>query len=210
MIIKRLVVGGWRANCYIVGSEATKQGLIIDPGDEENSILKAVKELGLDIKVLVATHGHIDHIGAIGELKHAIGASVAIHRSDSTALQGDGRFFWGQYFGPPMHADRLLQEGDAVSVSDINFTVINTPGHTYGGICLYGHGMVFTGDTLFHNSIGSSGIGTGTRSELLDSIINKIMVLPPETVIYPGHGSPTTVEAERKNNPYIRLDRYYR
>jgi glyoxylase-like metal-dependent hydrolase (beta-lactamase superfamily II) len=184
--------------------------LIIDPGDEERNILKALKETGLEIKMLVATHGHIDHIGAIGKLKRAIGAPVAIHKSDSTALQGDGRFFWGRYFGPPMQADRLLQEGDTIDVADLHFRVINTPGHTYGGICLYGHGLLFTGDTLFRNSIGSSGIGTGTRSQLLDSIIDKLMVLPPDTIIYPGHGSQTTVEAERKNNRYLRLDRYYR
>jgi hydroxyacylglutathione hydrolase len=209
LIIKRVVVGGWRANCYIVGSEITHQGLIVDPGDEENDILSEVRQTGLEIKVLVATHGHIDHIGAIGRLRKALGASVAIHQSDSSALQGDGRFFWGEHFGPPMHPDRLLKDGDTIDVSEIHFKVINTPGHTYGGICLYGHGMLFTGDTLFHNSIGSSGIGTGTRSQLIDSIINRLMVLPPETVIYPGHGSQTTVEAERKNNPYIKPDRYW-
>jgi hydroxyacylglutathione hydrolase len=210
LIIKRVVVSGWRANCYIVGSEITHRGFIIDPGDEEHSILAAVKEAGLEIKILVATHGHIDHIGAIGRLKNILEAPVAIHKSDSTALQGDGRFFWGLTYGPPMPADRLLQEGDAIDVDDLHFKVINTPGHTYGGICLYGHGILFTGDTLFHNSIGSSGIGTGTRSQLLESINDKLMVLPPETVIYPGHGSQTTVEAERKNNPHIHLDRYWR
>ncbi len=210
MLIHKLVVGGWRANCYIVGSEATRQGLIIDPGDQEHDILIEVRETGLDIRALVATHGHIDHIGAIARLKKALGAPILIHKHDASALQGDSRFFWAQTFGPPIHADRLLQEGDIIEVSDLRFQVINTPGHTYGGICLYGHGMVFTGDTLFRNSIGSSGIGTGTRAELMESIIDKLMTLPPETLIYPGHGSSTTVEAERKNNPYISPDRYYK
>jgi glyoxylase-like metal-dependent hydrolase (beta-lactamase superfamily II) len=205
-----VVVGGWRANCYIVGSEAAKQGLIIDPGDDENHILSAVRESGLGIKLLVATHGHIDHIGSIGVLKKALGAAVAIHKSDATALQGDGRFFWGESYGPPLYPDRLLAEGDTIDVAELHFQVINTPGHTYGGICLYGHGVLFTGDTLFHNGIGSSPIGTGTRAQLINSIIDKLMVLPPETVIYPGHGSQTTVEAERKNNPYINPDRYWR
>jgi hydroxyacylglutathione hydrolase len=203
--VNRLVVGVWKANCYIVSSETTKQGFIIDPGDAPDTILRSIKDLGVEIKVLVATHGHIDHIGAIGRLKKATGASVAIHHDDATALQGDGRFFWGMAYGPPMHADRLLQEGDAINVSDLHFKVINTPGHTYGGICLYGHGAVFTGDTLFRRSIGSSGIGTGSHAELLDSIIDKLMALPPETVIYPGHGSSTTVDAEMKSNPYIRM-----
>ena len=205
MKVKRLVVGMWKANCYIVTAETAKEGLIIDPGDAADSILNGVKELGVEIKVLVATHGHIDHIGAIGRLKKATGASVAIHRSDSSALQGDGRFFWGMAYGPPLYPDRLLEDGDTINVADLHFTVINTPGHTYGGICLYGQGAVFTGDTLFHRSIGSSGIGTGTRTELIDSIIDKLMVLPPETIIYPGHGSQTTVAAELKTNPYIHM-----
>jgi hydroxyacylglutathione hydrolase len=210
LIVKKVVVGGWRANCYIVGSETAKQGFILDPGDDERDILKAVKESGLEIKLLVATHGHIDHIGSIGEIRKALNAPIAIHQSDASALQGDGRFFWAETFGPPIHADRLLEEGDAIDVADLHFNVINTPGHTYGGICLYGHGVLFTGDTLFRNGVGSSPIGTGTRAQLLDSIIDKLMVLPPDTVIYPGHGSQTTVEAERKNNPHINPGRYYR
>jgi glyoxylase-like metal-dependent hydrolase (beta-lactamase superfamily II) len=205
LIIRKLVLGAWRANCYIVGSENSHQGLIIDPGDGPDEILFAVKNSGLEIKALVATHGHIDHIGAIGSLKRALGAPVMIHQQDSTALQGDGRFFWGLHFGPPMKADRLLQDGDNIDLSDLHFEVINTPGHTYGGICLYGHGMVFTGDTLFRKGIGSSGIGTGTRAQLLNSIIDKLMVLPPQTVIYPGHGSQSSVAEEIKSNPYIHL-----
>jgi hydroxyacylglutathione hydrolase len=203
LIVKRLVVGGWRANCYIVGSSSARQGLIIDPGDEASVILSGVKSSGLDIKLLVATHGHIDHIGAIGVLKKVLAASVAIHEDDSTALQGDGRFFWGQRFGPPMQADRLLVEGDVIEVADLHFEVINTPGHTYGGICLYGHGALFTGDTLFHHSIGSSGIGTGTHTDLLDSITDKLLVLPPETIVYPGHGSQTTIGEEKRANRHI-------
>ncbi len=210
MIVKKIVVGGWKANCYIVSSESTQQGFIIDPGDGEHHILSAVREAGLEIKLLVATHGHIDHIGSIGELKKALHVPVAIHRSDAAALQGDGRFFWAETFGPPIHADILLKEDDSIDVADLHFKVINTPGHTYGGICLYGHGALFTGDTLFRNSIGSSPIGTGTRSQLIDSIIEKLMVLPANTIIYPGHGSQTTVEAEKKNNPYINPDRYWR
>jgi hydroxyacylglutathione hydrolase len=204
LIVRKLVLGAWRANCYIIGPENGREGLIVDPGDEPDEILLAVKNSGLTIRALVATHGHIDHIGAIGRLKRALGAPVMIHAEDASALQGDGRFFWGQRFGPPMQADRLLQDGDSITVADLEFEVINTPGHTYGGICLYGQGAVFTGDTLFHRSIGSSGIGTGTRSQLLRSIEERLMVLPPETIIYPGHGSQSTVAEEIRSNPYIQ------
>jgi hydroxyacylglutathione hydrolase len=203
LIVRRLVVDDWRANCYIVGSESSRQGFIIDPGDEANAILAAVKESGLKIQLLAATHGHIDHIGAIGSLKKALDVPVLIHRSDSTALQGDGRFFWGRTFSPPIHADRLLEDGDIITVADLKFTVINTPGHTYGCVCFYGEGALFTGDTLFRHSIGSSGIGTGTRGQLMQSIYDKLLVLPPETVIYPGHGSPSTIAEEKANNPYL-------
>jgi hydroxyacylglutathione hydrolase len=203
LIIKRIVVGDWKANCYVVGSETSKQGLIIDPGDDEIEILGAVKETGLKIQVLAATHGHIDHIGAIGVLKKVLNAQVAIHRSDSAALQGDSRFFWGRTFGPPIQADRLLVEGDIIAVAELQFTVINTPGHTYGGICLYGEGALFTGDTLFRHSVGSSGIGTGTRAQLMSSIYEKLLVLPPETIIYPGHGTATTIGEEKANNPSL-------
>jgi hydroxyacylglutathione hydrolase len=205
LIVRRVIVGAWRANCYIIGSETSGQGLILDPGDESDDILSAVQNSGLKIKILVATHGHIDHIGAIGTLKRTLAVPVAIHQSDATALQGDGRFFWGRSFGPPMNADRILNDGDIIDVADLHFEVINTPGHTFGGICLYGHGALFTGDTLFHHSIGSSGIGTGTRAQLLNSINDKLMVLPPETVVYPGHGSQTTIGEEKKGNRYIRM-----
>lgn len=204
MIVKKIVVGAWRANCYIVGSEFTRKGLIIDPGDESDKILGAVKRCGIKIELLVATHGHIDHIGAISILNQALAVPVAIHQADSTALQGDGRFFWGRYFSPPIYADRILNDGDIINIDDLHFEIINTPGHTFGGICLYGHGALFTGDTLFHHKIGSSGIGTGTRTQLLNSIIDRLMVLPQETIIYPGHGSQTTIGEEHKGNRYIQ------
>lgn len=203
LIIEKLVVGDWRANCYIIGGESAGECLIIDPGDSPDRIAAAVREKGWQVKLLVATHGHIDHIGAIGELKKAFGAPVVIHRQDASALQGDGRFFWGRTFGPPIKADRLLDDGDLLETAGLSFKVINTPGHTLGGICLYGHGLLFTGDTLFRSSIGSSNIGTGTRPQLVRSIMEKLLSLPPETVVYPGHGSSTTIGDEQKHNPFL-------
>ena len=135
------MVGAWRANCYIVASENTGEAIIIDPGSDPGSILEEVKTNRWKIKWLVATHGHIDHIGAIGHLNAVLNAPVAIHAQDASALQGDSRFFWGEPYGPPLKADRLLAEGDIIKVAEIRFQIINTPGHTLGGICLYGHGI---------------------------------------------------------------------
>ena len=209
MITHKIVVGPWRANCYIVVSEKTSEGFILDPGDNPQAILEAVKTNSWKIKLLVATHGHIDHIGAIGHLNVVLNAPVAIHSQDASALQGDTRFFWGEPFGPPMKADRLLAEGDIIKVAELRFQVINTPGHTQGGICLYGHGVLFTGDSLFRSNVGSSNIGTGTRRQMIKSILEKLMNLPEETIIYPGHGSATTIKEEKVNNPRLYANDYY-
>jgi hydroxyacylglutathione hydrolase len=203
LIIKKVVVGAWRANCYIVASESNREGFILDPGDNPRAILETVRENDFKIKWLVASHGHIDHIGAIGHLNAVLNAPVAIHAQDAAALQGDSRFFWGEPFGPPLKADRLLAEGDILKVADLRFLVLNTPGHTLGGICLFGHGLVFTGDSLFRGNIGSSNIGTGTRPQLIKAILEKLFSLPPETIVYPGHGSTTTIQDEIRHNPYL-------
>jgi hydroxyacylglutathione hydrolase len=203
LIIKKLVIGVWRANCYFVVSESTHEGFIIDPGDNPQAILDIVEDHCWKIKWLVATHGHIDHIGAIGRLNAVLNAPVAIHTQDASALLGDSRFFWGEPFGPPLKADRLLTEGDIIKVADMRFQIINTPGHTLGGICLYGHGTLFSGDTLFRGCIGSSNTGAGTQPQLIRSIIEKLLSLPPETVVYPGHGSTTTIAEEKRHNPFL-------
>jgi len=206
VIIKRLEVGPFASNCYIVGSESTKEGLIIDPGDEAGEILKSVKDLGLDIKIIVLTHGHIDHIGALKEVKEATGAEVAIHTDDAQSLHGGGQSLgalFGLSYGAPPSPDRLLKGGDSIDIGDLHFMVLHTPGHTPGGICLLGHGMVFTGDTLFNYGIGRTDLG-GSYSQLMNSIHTKLMVLPDDTTVYPGHGPETTIGAERQGNPFLR------
>jgi len=209
VILKKLVVGPFAANCYIVGSELTKEGVIIDPGDEARHILKKVKDLQLDIKVIVLTHGHIDHVGGVKEVKEATGAEVAIHTDDAKSISGqEGRLISmlvsGLSYPAPSSPDRLLNGGDSIDIGDLNFLVLHTPGHTPGGICLLGNGVVFTGDTLFNYGVGRTDLPGGSHSQLMNSLHTKLMVLPDETIVYPGHGPETTIGAERRGNPYLR------
>ncbi len=202
MIIKRAIVGPFASNCYVVGSEATKDGMIIDPGADAREILSNVNQL--DIKIIVLTHAHVDHIGAVNEVKKATGAQIAVHSADAQLLQGQrGGTIFGFSQSLPS-AERLLQGGDTIDIGDLRFLVLHTPGHTAGGICLLGGGVVFSGDTLFNYGIGRSDFPGGSYGQLLNSIHTKLMILPDSTVVYPGHGPETTIGAERRGNPFLR------
>lgn len=204
MILKKLVVGPFASNCYIVGSELTKEGMIIDPGEGAKQILKGVESLELDIKFIVITHGHIDHIGALTGVKEATGAEVCIHAKDAKYLQERPLITAFGPFPDSPPPDRLLEGGDSIDVGDLHFLVLHTPGHSPGGICLLGHGMVFTGDTLFNYGIGRTDFPDGSHSRLMNSIHAKLMVLPDDTIVYPGHGPETTIGTERGANPFLR------
>ena len=204
MILKNLVVGPLAANCYIVGSESSKEGMIIDPGDEAKAILEKVKDLGLEIRSIVLTHGHIDHIGALKEVKEATGAEVAIHTDEAKSLQGQPlSTLLGLSHPTPPPPDRLLQDGDSMDIGDLHFSVLHTPGHSPGGICLLGEGVVFSGDTLFNYGIGRTDLPGGSYSQLMNSLHTKLMVLPDNTAVYPGHGPDTTIGTERRENPFL-------
>ena len=204
MIVNKLVVGPFASNCYIVGSESGKEGIIVDPGDEAEMILKKVEDLGLNIKLIVLTHGHVDHIAAVKEVKEATNAEVAIHNDDAESLhsQSSGALFGFSYQTLPP-ADRLLKGGDSIDVGGLHFLVVHTPGHSPGSICLLGQGVVFTGDTLFNFGIGRYDLLGGSYRQLMDSIHTKLMILPDNTVVYPGHGPDTTIGTERKGNPFL-------
>ncbi|MBA7623932.1 hypothetical protein ES703_31332 [subsurface metagenome] len=205
MIVEKLVVGPFASNCYIVGSQSNKGGMIIDPGDEAKQILKRVKDLELDIKFIVLTHGHIDHTGALKEVREVTGAKVAIHGDDAKSLKNQlVAIAFGLSYPTPPRPDRLLKGGDSLDVGGLHFEVLHTPGHTPGGICLLGEGVVFSGDTLFNYGVGRTDLPGGSSSQLMNSIQTKLMVLPDNTVVYPGHGSDTTIGAERTGNPFLR------
>ena len=208
MILKELVVGMFGSNCFIVGSESDKKGIIIDPGADASAIMNAVREAGLSIELIVATHNHVDHVGALRQVKEATGAPYAVHEADTESLMPDvfGRMLgvmMSRSLKAPPKPDRLLRDGDVIEVGDLKFSVLHTPGHTPGGISLRGDGLVFSGDTLFNFGIGRTDLSGGDYATLMNSIVTKLMGLPDETVVYPGHGPKTTIGAERRMNAFL-------
>jgi glyoxylase-like metal-dependent hydrolase (beta-lactamase superfamily II) len=205
MIIERLVVGMLQSNCYVVGCEDTKAGIIIDPGGDAPSILNKVEQLGLSIKYIVNTHGHIDHIAANRPLKEATGAMIAIHHADAEYLITDqgqfARMLGVLSPGPP--ADVLLEEGDDIVFGDDSLHVIHTPGHSSGSISLAADGVVFCGDTLFAMGVGRVDLPGGDWETLIQSIKNQLFTMPDTTTVYTGHGPPTTIGREKSSNPWF-------
>jgi hydroxyacylglutathione hydrolase len=208
MIVQGLEVGMFMSNCYIVGSDQTHDGMIIDPGAESGRILETAQDLGLSVKLIVATHVHADHIGAVAKVKEATGADYAVHESAGgkkgaqAVNQMLGSMLGGSFRAPPQ-PDRLLREGDVVEVGELGFTVIHTPGHSPEGICLYGHGVLLCGDTLFNLSIGRTDFPGGDYEQLMHNIHTKLMTLPDETRVLCGHMAETTIGFERNRNPFV-------
>lgn len=205
MILKTLAVGPFAANCYILATETAAEGIIIDPGDEASVILQNVSTLGLNIKHIILTHGHIDHVGALKDTKEATGADIAIHTEDAPALSKDlvNRMFGLTYPKPPP-PDRLLGDGDIISFADISLKVLHTPGHSPGSICLLMNDHLFSGDTLFSGSIGRSDLPGGDYTKLMHSLKTKLLMLPDDIRVYPGHGPTTTIGGERRQNPFLQ------
>ena len=206
--VKILTVGPFAANCYIVGSTSTKQGMIIDPGADADVIMRTVQETGLSISVIVITHAHMDHVGALREVQQKSSAQFAIHEAEkgfvfSTPMRMLTSIGVSPVKSPP-RADTLLKDGDLIDLGDLHFEVLYTPGHSSGGICLSGHGVVFSGDTLFKFGIGRTDFPGMSHERLMYSIREKLMVLPDETIVYPGHGPPTTIGDERRGNPFLQ------
>lgn len=207
MKIVSLTVGPIMENCYIIYDEQSLEGIIVDPGDEAGRILETVHNLNLTIKYIVNTHGHADHIGANKELGEKLQAKLAIHANDAAMLTDPqlnlsvagymGRIIISQ------PADILLHEKDIISFGNCRFKVIHTPGHTPGGICLVGEGIVISGDSLFAGSIGRTDFPTGSLTDLVSSLKEKIMTLDPAMQVFPGHGGTSVIGWEKQNNPYL-------
>jgi len=205
VIIEKLEPIPFAANTYVVGDETKKEGMIIDPGADALNILKKADNLRIKIKFIVLTHRHGDHLGALKQAKEGTRAEVAIHAYDAEYFKSGVQFAMISRLTLqiPPSIDRLLKDGDRLDIGDLHFTVLHTPGHTAGGICLLGDGVIFTGDTLFNFGIGRYDLPGGDGYQLMHSIHKKLMVLPDNTTVYPGHGPETTIGTERLGNPFL-------
>lgn len=205
MILEAHVVGPLQVNSFIVGCESSKEALVIDPGEEGERILAHLAALGLQLKMIINTHGHFDHVGANHLLMEKSGAELLIHSADAELLPKAKEH--GRKYGldvrvsPP--PNQLLQGGETLSVGTLKIQVIATPGHTPGGISLLIGDHLFSGDTLFADSVGRTDLPGGDHKTLVASIRKGLFVLPDATIVHPGHGPDTTIGREKKLNPYV-------
>jgi hydroxyacylglutathione hydrolase len=204
LIIRKLVVGPYASNCYVLGDEATKQGMIIDPGADAPEILKTVEKLGLKIKLVVLTHRHPDHVGAAAPVLKDTKAVLAAHAECAKYLPQSSSYVYKKPYEGAPKPTRILKDGDVIDVGGLHFNVLHTPGHTPCGISLAGEGHVFTGDTLFNYGIGRYDLIDGDYNALIKGIKTKLLTLPPETVVHPGHGPDSTIATEIRANTFLR------
>lgn len=203
MILKKTEVGTLGTNCYFAGDK--NDIILIDPGAEAQKILRIAEENEYKIKKIVLTHCHYDHIGAVDKIKSETKATVYISENELENYM-KSNVNLNSFFGDnlvPEKPDVLLKEGDIIKSGDYEFKVINTPGHTSGGICLLCENVLFSGDTLFKESIGRTDFPTGSLEQLIANVRAKLLTLPLETVVYPGHGEKTSIGYEKENNMFF-------
>ncbi len=206
MILETLVVGPLGVNCYIVGDESTREAIVIDPGGNPGDIENAIRRHRLQVKAIVNTHAHFDHLLGLNQVRASTRAPFMLHEDEApilNAAQTSGAM-WGMHLNQPAPPERLLKEGDEISAGSIVLKVLHTPGHSPGGICLLREKVVFVGDTLFQGSIGRTDFPGGDYATLMRSIRDKLLPLPDDTVVYPGHGAPTSIAEEKQLNPFVR------
>lgn len=206
MIFERLVVGPLGVNCYIVGDAKTREAIIVDPGGNARDILDTLRREQVKPVAIVNTHAHFDHLIALNQVREKTGAPFWIHAAEAPVLASAqlGARMFGFAMAQPKPADRLLHDGEVMNLGALSLQVLHTPGHTPGGICLRGDTFVIVGDTLFQGSIGRTDLPGGDYATLMASIRDKLMPLPDETVVYPGHGERTTMGEEKVLNPFLR------
>ncbi|HBW12885.1 MAG TPA: MBL fold metallo-hydrolase [Proteiniclasticum sp.] len=199
MLVKKTVLGVYQENAYILIDDTTRDALIIDPGDEGESLVRYLESLKINLKAILLTHGHVDHVGAVDAVREAFSVPVYISEIDMKFIEQRK-----MAFGKMKRADYFLKEGDEFIFSGKKVEIIETPGHSRGSLSYYVDGLLFSGDVLFQNSVGRTDLPGGNMEELLYSIKEKLMKLPGETRVFPGHGPETTLAMEKAFNGYLR------
>ncbi len=210
MHVEAIAVGPFMSNCFVLVCERTKEAVIVDPGHPDPRILQAVREQDADVKLLLHTHAHVDHVGGTAHAKEETGAPVALHEGDRELytrahLQA---LTFGLRLEEPPPPDRWLSDGEEVVFGEEGrLRVLHTPGHSPGGICLLAEdaGLVLTGDTLFAGSIGRTDLPGGSFERLIESIRTRLLELSDEVLVLPGHGPASTIGDERRLNPFLRM-----
>ena len=207
LMVRGLVVGVFQENCWVIGNRRTGEAICIDPGDQPDEILALARDMGVQIKLIANSHAHVDHILGVHGVHSATGANFLLHESDLELLRtgwrgAASRFGIDIAQGPPdPHA--FVSDGDVVEVAGVRLQVLTTPGHTPGSVSYYTDGLLFSGDTLFRGSIGRTDFPGGDMAQEMASICDRILTLPDETVVLPGHMDETTVQFEKRHNPFV-------
>ncbi len=205
MILDRLILGGMQTNCYILADEDTGECAVFDPAADADKIMAIIEQRSLNVKYIILTHVHIDHIMALDKIKVITDADIVVHADEAAMLNHDG-YTLASYFGtrsPEAKADIPVSDGDILYLGKTKMEIIHTPGHTAGGMCVLCDDILISGDTLFAESIGRTDFPGGNHSQLISSIKDKLMMLDDKIQVYPGHGSSTTIDHERVYNPYL-------
>lgn len=207
MKIEMMVLGDVRTNCYLLINEETKEALVVDPADRADVIVRKLIDEGLTLKAILLTHGHGDHILAVGDLKKQFGVKVYAAKAEEALLSDAAQNLSKALFGiaVTVKPDILLEDGQEFEAAGIRLRMLHTPGHTPGGCCYYQaeEKILFSGDTLFCGSIGRTDFPGGSLSELVRSVKEKLLVLPEDVKVYPGHEEMTTIGHEKRYNPYM-------
>lgn len=207
MIHEILPVGPLRCNCSIIGDEATREAMVIDPGDDIDDVLAILRKHNLEVKQIVVTHAHIDHVGGAMKLRAASGAPILLNQNDLPLLKMlDVQAAWVGMAAPgQVEIDQNVGSADTIRAGSLRANVLDTPGHTEGSICLYfpAENKLIAGDTLFAGSIGRTDLPGGSFEKIIRSLHQTVLALPDDTVVVPGHGPLTTIGEERESNPFL-------
>ena len=208
MIHEILPVGPLQCNCSVIGDEATREAMVIDPGDDIEDVLALIRKHNLRVKQIVITHAHIDHVGGAMKLRAATGAPILLNQNDYALLKMlDAQADWiGMPSPGKVEIEQTVGDSDTVKAGTLSASVIHTPGHTEGSVCLYfsAEKKLIAGDTLFAGSIGRTDLPGGSFDRIIRSLHEKVLALPDETVVVPGHGPLTTIGDERESNPFLQ------